>query len=368
MKMTGLEAILTAHCDESKLSEEYKTILDVQVLAAIQKELGLGKLAKPTNKKGQKGKPVKKKVNKTPAKSKGKGKAKKEEEIFGQDVIDMEDLIELSHIMNEEKNILFQEESWKKMFKRDRRMFGQDSQLDLTDEEKGIVDLLLQVPSDYVPFSDTSDRMEDVSDFEDQEEEEQIEYVQTQSTEDNEVEKPPQAIEEEPPRGENTINVSSTYHDEYLPEIIPPEIKKLYSGMLTLTITLKKNGEASELKEVFTLYTSQELTRKYKIPKDMNFQEILNYSDVLPIIEESLEERDVGTFYEKSFVTGWIESGKAGSDSLFVKLAENMRKNNVVRCFRIDAKSIIYFLHPTQIHASINDNAPMLFVIATFNN
>ena len=56
--------------------------------------------------------------------------------------------------------------------------------------------------------------------------------------------------------------------------------------MLTLTITLKKNGETSELKEEFTLYTLQELTRKYKIPKDMNFQEIMNYSDILPIIEE----------------------------------------------------------------------------------
>ena len=65
MKMTGLEAMLTAHCDESKLSEEYKTILDVQVLAAIQKELGLGKLAKPQNKRNQKSKPVKKKVNKS---------------------------------------------------------------------------------------------------------------------------------------------------------------------------------------------------------------------------------------------------------------------------------------------------------------
>ncbi len=56
--------------------------------------------------------------------------------------------------------------------------------------------------------------------------------------------------------------------------------------MLTLTITLKKNGEASELKEAFTMYTSQELTRKYKIPKDMNFQQIMNYDDILPLIYE----------------------------------------------------------------------------------
>jgi len=64
MKQTGLDALISAHCDESRLSEEYKTILDVQVLSAIQKELGLVKLAKEykPNKKNQKAKPVKKKV------------------------------------------------------------------------------------------------------------------------------------------------------------------------------------------------------------------------------------------------------------------------------------------------------------------
>jgi len=81
-----------------------------------------------------------------------------------------------------------------------------------------------------------------------------------------------------------------------------------------------------------------------------------------------LEERDVGTWYERSFLTGWIEGEKCGPDSLFVKLAEHMMKNNIVRFYKIDAKSVIYFLHRSQINAQIHEDASMLFLIATLNS
>jgi len=145
----------------------------------------------------------------------------------------MEDLIELAHIVNEQKKN-FQEESWKKMFKKDRRMFGIDSQLDFTDEERGIVDILEQIPSDYVPFSDTSDRMEDVSDFDEQESKvESIQHTQSTRGDIEEVVSPlSHAIEEE----------KGVYRDlnEDLPETGEPEIKKV-NYLLELQLLTRKS-------------------------------------------------------------------------------------------------------------------------------
>ena len=58
-----------------------------------------------------------------------------------------------------------QEELWKQIYNKDRRMLGHISQLDFNEEEREIVLQLEQQPFDYIPFSDTSDTWEVGSDF-----------------------------------------------------------------------------------------------------------------------------------------------------------------------------------------------------------
>jgi len=323
MKQNGLAA-LAAFCEPHKLSENYRGLLDLEILTAIQQALGLDNNAKNKSKK-DKGKTSRSKSKKPSKKELKNGKtiSSQNEEILAE--------VEIEEGTLEEEDKVLQEESWKKIYDQDRDRFGG---IDLTEEEKEAIEQLEKQPKDYVPFSDTSDHESEFEDiFEDDEDE------------------------------KNSQN-EALFGGEYADKSKEP-LKRLYSGMLTLEITLNEDPGNAELNETFSMYTHDQSHKKFHIPKDMSFQDTIPYIDILPLINESISEGHMDLMADRSFVSGWIISERQDPDSLFVKLAEHMRRKNIVRSFKLDERTMIYFMHQSQIGKEVHEKASMVFLIVT---
>jgi len=359
-KPNGIQNLALKYCDQKKLSEEYRSLLNLSVLAVIQKELGLTKTSVSTHKN-------KNKKNNGRATLTNKNTKRGEYIVDAVEIEDSgyseepqdddeEDEDEEEIQASQRRNVISveqdenEDEAWKAMYKNDKQKFGQKSQIQLTEEERKILNLLEKQPEDYIPFSDTSDQEDNHNEPSEPEQQEaaEMEIMSHKSSE----------IEEE--------------EEETMPGIMPeyPLLKnkpqtqplKLYSGVLTLTVTMKHEKSTSGIREEFSLCTNQKPTRRFRFPKDMKFQNTKPFSEVAPLINEGLQPKDYNLEYKRSFVTGWVETDR--EDLIFKKLAEHMERKEIVRYYEIDSRSTIYFLAPSQVNKVINKDAPMIFVLS----